>query len=142
MGTSDDDAIDPDLPAACWNWGRKVRSEDDVGAIWRILHWRRVRDLTPILPNDYDERNRAVETFNSNMGLYPEDWKQRWYTQMAPTGEAKDKKEAEGGLVVQHWVPKPEVQAWLDSRPPPPDRWRLPRPGSPGFMLAQSQSTP
>lgn len=111
-------------------WKEEVDNEDDEGAVRQLLRRYRVRDVSPLLPYD----NGYIGRFNKDVQQYFEErWRRRWYDDMSSNPDSPSQPNFEGKDAVQRWVLKPEVQAWLDARPPAPERYRLPRPGSAGF---------
>lgn len=111
-------------------WDDEVEKEDDLGAVQQFLHRHRVRDISPFLPEDADG---DIAGFNDNMMYEEERWRNRWYDQVAPDPNSENRPRTEGEDMVQQWALKPEVKVWRDTRSPAPERWRIPRPGSPGF---------
>lgn len=116
-------------------WQAKVDDADEVQGLRWILHIRHIRDRSP-----FDLRRRykigsygaltskqvVVNNSMLNDSSIAPSWRLRWYDP-GPAGVDTEN-------VVPHWILKYEVEAWLDSRPPPPQRFLLPRPGSPEFQ--------
>lgn len=103
-------------------WKKRIKYEDEVEALRLILNNRHIRDHSP-----FDSRQRVPETscggFNATVRQFSEEWKRRWYHKV-PLAE-------DGRMKGLEWTAKDNVIAWLDSRPPPPQCFLIPRPGSP-----------
>lgn len=95
------------------HWGIRIKYEDEVEGLRQILNNRQIRDHTP-----FDSRADGGGGFTATVQNFSEEWKRRWY-----------RPQAENGCV--RWFVKDDVAAWLDSRPPPPKCFLIPRPGSP-----------
>ena len=110
-------------------WNEQVRAEDEVEALRILLNDEHIRDRTP-----YDSRytgtessiRRSRRSLKMKIGRQSEEWKRRWYNRV-PEAESNHPEESE-------WFIKEDVAIWLDSRPPPPQRFLVPRPGSPGSL--------
>jgi len=109
-------------------WAERVDMEDEVEGLHRILHQREIRDCTPYIPV---KGFRGFFHFNHNVSLQRESWRKRWYDQIGAVPENGD----DDGESEQPpwWTLKPEVQAWLDARPHPPESFKVARPGSPSY---------
>ncbi|KAF8804123.1 hypothetical protein BYT27DRAFT_6709699 [Phlegmacium glaucopus] len=108
-------------------WAGQVDMEDEVEGLRRILHNRRIRDSSPYIPMKDD--GYGFSLFNHNMSLQRESWRNRWYDQVSTLPKNSD----DDGKSEQPpwWTLKKEVQEWLDSRPYPPESFKVPRLGSP-----------
>jgi serine/threonine protein kinase len=109
-------------------WVEQVDMEEEVEALRRILHQREIRDCTPYIPT---KGYRGFFHFNHNVSLQRESWRKRWYDQIGtiPDNGDDDGKSEQPAF----WTLKKEVQVWLDSRPNPPESFKVPRPGSPNY---------
>ena len=111
------------------HWAERVNEEEEVEGLRRILHHREIRDCTPYIPTKW---YRGFFHFNRNVSLQRESWRKRWYDQVGTIPEkGDDKDESEEPAC---WTLKKEVQAWLNSRPCPPESFKVPRPGSPNYI--------
>ena len=114
------------------HWAEKVEEEEEVEALRRILHHREIRDCTPFIPT---KSYRGFFHFNYNVSLQRESWRKRWYDQVGSVPEnGDDKDESEQPA---WWTLKKEVQVWLNSRPHPPECFKVPRTGSPQLVKFQ-----
>ena len=111
-------------------WAERVNEEEEVEGLRRILHHLEIRDCTPYIPAKW---YRGYFHFNHNVSLQRESWRKRWYDQVGsvPEKSEDDKDESEQPAF---WTLKKEVQAWLNSRPHPPESFKVPRPGSPNYV--------
>jgi len=110
-------------------WKTEVREEEVVGLRILLTH-RRIRDRTPV-----DTRHRCPEekipwhtmVSNTVVRQYSPEWRKRWYNEVPQPSVKCRNREVELSL----WILKDDVATWLDSRPPPPQCFLTPRPGSP-----------
>ena len=111
------------------HWAERVGEEEEVEGLRRILHHREIRDCTPYVPTKW---YRGFFHFNHNVSLQRESWRKRWYDQVGIMPENDDDKDKSEQPAC--WTLKKEVQAWLNSRPHPPESFAVPRPGSPNYI--------
>ena len=111
------------------HWAKKVELEEEVEALRRILDHREIRDCTPYIPA---KSFRGFYHFNYAVSIQRESWRKRWYEKVGSVPEIfDDEDESEQPA---WWTLKKEVQAWLISRPHPPESFKVPRPGSPNYI--------
>jgi serine/threonine protein kinase len=108
------------------HWTERVREEEEVEGLRRILHHREIRDCTPYIPT---KGYRGFFHFNRNVSRQRESWRKRWYAQVGTIPENDEDKD--GPEQPAYWTLKKEVQAWLNSRP---ESFKVPRPGSPNYI--------
>lgn len=109
-------------------WDEDTKFSEDITALQYLLHNRQIRPLSPL-----DTRRNVSLSFHhfNNVGLRnkPVDWLNKYYDDvpqsLADEGNCVDE------VYRERWRLKPEVAAWIDSRPPAPHRYFLPRLGSP-----------
>jgi serine/threonine protein kinase len=116
------------------HWAEKVELEEEVEALRRILHRREIRDCTPYIPA---KLFRGFYHFNHTVSIQRESWRKRWYDKVVGSVPEifDDEDESEQPA---WWTLKKEVQAWLTSRPHPPESFKVPRPGSPDYVKGLS----
>ena len=103
-------------------WNERIKTQDEVHALRLILHHRQIRAMTPV-----NSRYWSPGYLSPNdLRKYSEEWKRRWYDEMPPIARATGPPWLE-----EAWRLKDDIGTWLNSRPPPPQCFLMPRPGTP-----------
>lgn len=110
-------------------WEDDVKFEGELGALQHFLDLRKVRAQSPFNSRRVERSPQNHAVVNQNLSLFSDKWVTHWYDEVPPSSSAEDDGLKEHDR--EHWRLKREVGRWLDSRPPPPDCYLLPRPGSP-----------
>lgn len=102
------------------------------------MHKRGVRDRSP-----FDPRERAAASGhhvnNRNFNLFSDEWIRRWHDPV-PQSQSIEGIEVLDEHHREQWRLKRDVAAWVDSRPPVPQRYLLLRPDSLPSQLVEDTS--
>lgn len=116
-------------------WARMIDNEGELEELRWILNNQGIRDRTPNhfrwrSSSDASPSLTTIKVCNMELRqrMYPTRWKLRWFNKGPGDSEAE---KPDIVNVLPEWLLKDDIAAWLDSRPPPPHCFLIPRPGSP-----------